>query len=209
MGVTIQCSLPADVNIEDGAEVIAILAGLPLETITTGPTAFDNQTFSCEKVKGVRIEPGTPKDSNIFLPLAVITLSGEMIDGSDIHHVYWHFEGLNGTKSINPESTPFWIAICKGLVDFFGGEMIYRDYTTSLCDYKQPSRHSNQTEARNIDVSNDLYEQMAERKRNLKPITIDDIRDAEQHANYDSQVYREADYVRNWRVETDPRYSNN
>ena len=41
---------------------------------------------------------------------------------------------------MSPPSTAFWIAIGKGLVDFFGGKLDYNDCDEKDVDYRKPAR---------------------------------------------------------------------
>ena len=180
MGVNVHCKLPADVRVDDAADVIGILAGLPIvDHHIINPQGFildfafhvpeaTEETNTYSTVAGVKID-----GCNGF-PMVDITLNGDMVDDTQAHHWYWHFEGDNGTRTFNPPTTGFWIAVCRGLVDFFGGEMIYADCGDSLCDYRQQAIHSNETD-------NDMvYEQMQYRKRHLTPLTKADLEHAEQ-----------------------------
>ena len=178
MGVNVHCKLPGDVRVDDAADVIGILAGLPIVdhhtirdqlgfAIHVPEATEETETYST--VAGVKIN-----GCSQGFPMVDITLDGNMVDDTQAHHWYWHFEGDNGTRFFNPPTTGFWIAVCRGLVDFFGGEMIYADCGDSLCDYRQQAIHSNETD-------NDMvYEQMQYRKRHLTPLTKSDLEHAEQ-----------------------------
>jgi len=163
MGVNVHTKLPADVRLKDAADVIGILAGLPLIN-----------DASYRRVEGVRIEG---KSKGGMPHLAEMHFEGKMVDGESVHFGLWHFEGPGGTRSFNPTSTPFWIAVCRRLVDFFGGELVYFDISGSLCDYRKLPRFSNDVEDRY--GGHDLFLRMEERKRNLKPITLEELADAE------------------------------
>jgi len=182
MGVNVKCTLPADVQVRDAAEVMGILAGLPMETKFVDRETFGkaySQTNSYERMPGVAVKGLVNSPT-----MADIILTGDMIDGEQIHFYYWHFEGQGGTRSFGPKSTAFWIAICKGLVDFFGGELVYNDCSDSLCDYKKSPRYSNDNEGGRFDSGDDLYDSMQERKHNLKPLTLDDLKAVHKYAAY-------------------------
>ena len=186
MGVNVQCSLPANVGISDASEVIGILAGLPVETIFVSGGKY-KEDWSYDTVPGVTIK------GNVTSPtMADISIKGDLIDGEKLHYYYWHFEGSNGSRSFSPKSTPFWIAICKGLVEFFGGELVYNDCSDSICDYRKVSRYSNDSEGFRFDDGEDLYTNMQERKRRIKPLTLDDLRAVREHASYQTpEVFEE------------------
>ena len=171
MGVNVHTKLPADVRLNDAADVIGILAGLPI-----------NEESGYLLVDGVRINSvdGGKREGKYFggMPgMAEMHFEGDMVDDEDLHFGLWHFEGSGGTRFFGPRSTPFWIAICRRLVDFFGGELVYYDISGSLCDYRKIPRFSNDVEDEY--GGSDLFLRMAERKRNLKPITLEELADAE------------------------------
>ena len=177
MGVNVQCTLPGDVRVGDASEVMGILAGLPLkEEHFKGRHGSEGWYYLT--VPGVKIV-GTS------IPTMVdIILTGDLIDGQPNHYYSWHFEGHDGTRSFGPKSTAFCIAVCKGLVDFFGGELIYNDCSDSLCDYRRTPRYNNNTEGFRRDAGDDLFRSMQERKRNLTPLTLEDLKAVHKHAAY-------------------------
>ena len=189
MGVNVDCKLPADVQVRDAADVMGILAGLPMETKFVDGKKFGttySQHNSYERMPGVEIKPTS-------IPAMVdISLTGDMVDGEKQHFYYWHFEGQGGTRSFGPKSTAFWIAVCIGLVDFFGGELVYNDCSGSICDYRKASRHSNDNEGGRFDMGDDLYESMQDRKHNLKPLTLDDLKAVHKYASYQTpEIFEE------------------
>tara|TARA_Y100000310_G_scaffold343303_1_gene450278 strand:- start:449 stop:1126 length:678 start_codon:yes stop_codon:yes gene_type:complete len=164
MGVNVHTKLPADVRLEDAADVIGILAGLPI---------INDASYL--RVDGVKVQGAA--NGTAMPQIAEMYFRGAMVDGEIDHFGLWHFEGPGGTRSFNPASTPFWIAICRRLVDFFGGELVYYDISDSLCDYRKIPRFSNDVEDHY--GGDDLFFRMQERKRNLKPITLEELADAE------------------------------
>ena len=171
MGVNVICTLPADVQVRYAADVIGVLAGLPTEE--------DHSCgFLSVSVPGVTVEASSSPS------LAQIMLEGQLIDGEEAHMGYWHFEGSGGRRTFNPTSTPFWIALCSKLVDFFGGELVYADCSDSLCDYRVTQRFT-------CDMDDDaIFEASQERLRTLEPLTSDAIEACENMA-----AYRTADYA--------------
>tara|TARA_R110000824_G_scaffold52052_11_gene144737 strand:+ start:2135 stop:2749 length:615 start_codon:yes stop_codon:yes gene_type:complete len=177
MGVNVQCILPADVKVKDASEVMGILAGLPIKEEYIGGRNGKEGWYHVTV-------PGVEVKNTGSISMVDILLKGDLIDGEPNHYYYWHFEGQGGTRYFGPKSTAFWIAVCKGLVDFFGGELIYNDCSSSVCDYSRISRHSNSTDGFRFDHGDDLYHFMNERKRNLKPLTLDDLKEVHEHAAY-------------------------
>lgn len=118
MGVDTRIYLPGVVSIEDASNVVGIAAGLHAFRLD-----LDHHGTWGVRVIGVTVT-GIP-----YLPrCAEIHLVGPMVDGSTKHFVLWHWEGGHGTdRLLMPRSTPFWQAIGRTLVEFFGG-------TLDLCD---------------------------------------------------------------------------
>jgi len=185
MGVNVQCTLPADVTVKDASEVMGLLAGLPIkEEYIEGRNGSEGWYYVT--VPGVKIE------NTRSLTMVDIVLQGDLIDGESNHYYYWHFEGHNGTRSFGPKSTAFWIAVCTRLVDFFGGELVYNDCSSSLCDYRKAPRYNNSHEGFMYDHGDDLYHSMNERKRNIKPLTLDDLKAVHQYASYQTpEIFEE------------------
>ena len=194
MSVNVICELPADVRVSDASEVIGILAGLPIvekhHLRSNGPLGIPTLVVEpTEDTDTYLTVPGVKVVGNHAIPeMADITLNGDLVDGEKEHLCYWHFESDNGTsRSIRPKSTAFWISICKGLVDFFGGELIYADCSSSSCDYKRDALYSNNTE------DDTVYEEMETRKRNIKPLTLEDLKEVHSLAGYDTPEIFEGD----------------
>ena len=64
------------------------------------------------------------------------------------------------------------------------GELIYNDCSDSLCDYRRTPRYNNNTEGFRSDFGDDLFLSMRERKRNLTPLTLEDLKAVHKHAAY-------------------------
>lgn len=173
MGVDINCYLPDSVSIEDAATALARLAGLPIERheMTTGWYAT---------VPGVATVglPGLPSCAEIRFER----------DGEQ-RHVLWHWDAnLQGHRLLAPRSTAFWIAVCRGLIDFFGGMMIYNDCNdhtdpatgATRFDYEQPDRG---WEA-NHPSTGEPWQRLQERLLALPPLTPEEIRQWDTQAAY-------------------------
>jgi len=186
MGINVKCTLPANVQVRDASEVMGILAGLPIkDNYVKG--RYGQEDWSYPTVPGVEVK------GNVNSPtMADVFIKGDLIDGEKSHFWYWHFEGHSGTRAFDPKSTAFWIAVCKGLVDFFGGELIYNDCSDSICDYRKASRYSNDSEGFRFDSGDDLYNSMNKRKHNLKPLTLDDLKAVHHLAAYQTpEIFEE------------------
>lgn len=182
MSVDCNIALPGRVEVDDVANVIGVLAGLPVRLEPLGEDSI------VSRVDGVKIETSDVHG------MVQITLSGELADGEHTHFVYYHFEGTfgrstyggrryqhEGVRSLSPRSTPFWVAIAKRLVDFFGGWVDYDDCDDCDLDYSLPERP-------NISPHDGKpWEQFHRNVAALKPITKQDMKAAAEWASYKVQ----------------------
>lgn len=167
MGVDCRVILPDRVRVRDVAEVIGILAGLN--------RSWDS-TKSWIEVEGVKVETTSVPE------MVSIILRGSLIDEQSDHSANFHFEGNPG-RLLFPRSTAFWIAVSKGLIDFFGGELDYNDSDSIDIDYKVPAKPNIAPEK-----GKDWYD-FQEALYNIKPLTIYDLIDANQYAAYKDSRY--------------------
>ena len=171
MGVDIRLTLPGDVRVKDAAQVMGVLAGLPVEQVAIGssPAIF-------VEVRGISIE-GT-----MFPETAKISLDGPMVDGAINHFVHWYFEGDRGFERVClPPSTAFWIAIARGLIDFFGGKVDYQDCYESEVDYEGPAYPFRES---NCPTDGELWDVFQKRILDLVPLTAEDLNAVRSFAAY-------------------------
>lgn len=122
MGVDCKIYLPMDVDDRALADAVGILAGLPKKLV-------DHSTYVSCDVNGVQTKPShTPSMGQIILSAP----SGKrLVDGEMGHEVNFHwgsrFKGQTWIL-LSPRSTPFWIAVGRRLIDWFGGFIVYSDY---------------------------------------------------------------------------------
>jgi hypothetical protein len=130
MGVDIRAYLPPHVRVNDVATVIGILSGLP--------KVKNDDENEWVRVQGVKVKTSMPEMCEIEM-IAPPDM-GKLVDGEKSHFVYCHFEHdgeldsdsgcepqLWGTKLLSPPSTPFWCAVMKRVVTFFGGYLKFND----------------------------------------------------------------------------------
>ena len=161
MGVDTSIVLPGDVRVADAAKVIGILAGQEKRwEETTGARWVE--------VEGVTVKS---YDTDALVGCALI----EFAD----HHVMWHFEVEHGKRLIMPRSTPFWLAVGKALVDFFGGTVDYQDCDATDVDYEAhtPRLHNDPED----DGPWDAFQQAL---YDIQPLTKADIKAMREHAAY-------------------------
>lgn len=170
MGVDITLSLPGDVRIRDVADIIGILAGCPITEHTGNYGTF-------KMVEGVKILGCNeiPCSEIVFTAPKGRTL----IDGEDAHTVLFHYEGVKYERSMIPRSTPFWIAVARRLVDFFGGTLVYQDCGTGRPNYRKPKpRKSNNPE------DGKAWHKFQAAKYGVRPLTMADVVAADKWAAY-------------------------
>lgn len=171
MGVDTKILLPPAVRIRDVADVVGALAGFPMQKRYFGKT--QNEGWSAGRPyddKGVMVKPC---DGSLVSCAHIIlsnTAENQIIDGQSGHHVMYHFEGgRNGERLLNPPSTDFWVAIGRGLVDFFGGTIDHSDCDDVDVDYEQPARAGIHAE------NDDEWYALQNRKLAVKPLTKADL----------------------------------
>lgn len=104
---------------------------------------------------------------------------GRLVDGERCHSVLYFFEGTKkGERMMIPPSTDFWIAIGKGLVEFFGGTLDYNDCDDSDVDFKRAARKDIHAEG------NEEWYSLQERKLAVKPLTKADLEATRKVASY-------------------------
>lgn len=129
MSVNTHIYLPCDVRFDDVANVMGILAGLDARLVPFDATKPWKGWYV--KVDGVDWRQShTPRMCIIELESAY-----EQADGQSSHEAFYHFENPDGSRCVSVGSTPFWIAVGRGLVKFFGGRMTYQD-TTDKVDFR-------------------------------------------------------------------------
>ena len=170
MGANCVIHLPGDVRVDDVAEVCGILAGLPFEWTESG------------KAKWVTVPGASVKTSSSTPEMVTVLLEGKLIDGTDHHFAHYFFEDMDrGTtdKVFHPTSNPFWCAVGKGLVDFFGGKADWNDCDKGSFNYRKAKPRK--TNAPSKDEPWDEF-QLAVSK--IKPLTKKDLKAAEKVSAY-------------------------
>lgn len=170
MGVNTKLYLPNSVQPRDVADVAGILAGLPFrwEKFSSGGEGQYVRVAGAQ-AKGLE----TVGMCEILLDARhkdVKKFGGKptLIDGEASHFCYFHFDTEMGMRVITPTSTGFWIAICKGLGEFFGGFLDYQD-----CD----DVPVNETfwEKQNLHWTDEAFDVFQKRQFEVKPLTVDDL----------------------------------
>lgn len=167
MGVDARITLPGFVSVVSVADVIGILVG-NRKQFGTLPGGHEYVEVEGVEVKGLPTLPGC----------ADIIIKDET--GEVSYYVLYHFEWQHdGTRGLMPRSRPDWLAIGKGLVDFFGGQIDYSDSDDVDVDYKVPPR----TELADLN-DGEVFDRTQERLRDLQSLTDADIEAMIPHAAY-------------------------
>lgn len=164
MGVDTRIYLSPGARVKEVAEVIGLAAGLPGRWEESGSTRW-------YAVPGVRVS------SNSGLPECCDI---EWVDqNGEGRRVLYHFEaGGHGCKLLMPRSTPFWIAIGRRLVDFFGGWIDYQDCDEEDMDYRQPLQYHCCPE------DGEPWKSFRQRMSEVQPITRSEYERSKQYAAY-------------------------
>jgi hypothetical protein len=123
MGCNTHIFLPTDVGPHEVRTVIGILAGLKAERLK-----FDRSNGTHVRVTGAE-EPGGIYSG--FETLLFKAPKGDtLVDGDETHFCNFHrMSRRNGHlwNCLTPTSTPFWCAIGRRLVEWFGGVVEFND----------------------------------------------------------------------------------
>lgn len=173
MGVDVKINLPDNVRIKDVAYLIGIVSGCPIQW---EPCEHDSN-HSWLRVKGVEV-----KQTNIveMAEISVRSTGHLLVDGEDMHYVFYHFENSHGGRSLGPRSTAYWIAVAHRLVDFFGGSIDYHSCDDVQVDYSKPKKLSRY----NCPEDGDDYWNFYKRLSEVKPITEEEMQHFDKFAAY-------------------------
>jgi hypothetical protein len=82
-----------------------------------------------------------------------------------------------------PPSTPFWIAVGKGLCKFFGGRIDYNDCDSTDWDrvYRRPRKNNSPGDG---EEWNDFQQAMFD----LKPVSVKEMKEANAVAAYQKEI---------------------
>ena len=176
MGVDSLIYIRRDARVRDIADVIGILAGLK-------PYRRD---FSQGDGWACHVD-GASADACKSLPqcceINIQAPDGyKLIDGEQSHYVLWHWEPsrmMGDYHLIMPRSTPFWIAIGRGLCKFFGGKIDYND-----CDPDGINARFKGMRKDNSPEDGKPWTDFQQAKLDLKPLTMRDLEKAGKWSSY-------------------------
>ena len=192
MGVDTKVLLSGDVQIREVGKVLAILAGLPKNRRVLDERSNPGAWY----VDITDISKTTPRltyHSVDGVPSMVeIILKGKMVDGEESHIVSYHFEPSDGKREhgmrlLYPRSTPFWCAIGKELVKFFGGWIDYND-----CDLTEVDFRARYPKLRNCPSEGKPWQAFQQKMWNLQPITVKDMQAVRKLTGYPDAGFERA-----------------
>ena len=176
MGTNAVVKLPAGTRMGDVANVVGILLGCEKEWFESG------------NARWIRVKRVEEKCSQSIPELAYIDIDLTGLDNpvavairesdGDTYEMSYHFEGGHGGPSINPKATAAKIALCKAVVQFFGGEANYND-----CDSVDINV---QVDGRNPIAPSDgkPWDDFQQALDNLKPLTANNMKAVGRWAAY-------------------------
>lgn len=179
MGVDTKLFLPNSVQPDDLADVAGILAGLPF--------SYETLKNSTSGIKHVNVYGAQAKPTSIAGMCEIVLDARQkdakkhgstaLIDGEDVHFAYFHFDTEMGMRLFSTKSTGFWIAVCKGLGNFFGGMLDYDD-----CD----AVPVNETfwEKQNLHWTDEAFDVFHKRLSEVEPLTVSDLIECNKLAAY-------------------------
>jgi hypothetical protein len=146
MGISVRIALPKSARIYDVANAAASLMGCHRRNI---------EYTLC---------------SSTLTRITFYGPNGSLVDGEDEHMLSFHNENeyLPSHNLLTVPSTPFWIAVGKGLAKFFGGLVDFNDSDTIAYDYEVAERNNLITNDADFDV---FYARL----NLIKPLNSDDI----------------------------------
>lgn len=180
MGVACRITLPTNVRLYNVAQVMALLAGAQIRLEES--KEYPGKPWV--RVDGVKTKPGCCDG------LSEITITDLGEDAKAIRNssdgtawCTYHFESdadAGEGRLMLPKSTAFWIAIGRGLVNFFGGEIDYQDCDSSECDYKKKWKSNRE----NCPSDGAPFWDLEERIKSVKPITAAEYQRCKKWAAY-------------------------
>ncbi len=176
MGVDTQIRLPGNVRIERVAEVMGKLVGLKSQIEAVEGSSSPGYL----RVAGLSFTSPLHAPSLACIHLAGIQEPGlGWRRGESTAMAYYNFESDGSSRSLHVKSTAFWIAVARGLVDFFGGSVVYQD-SDGAVGYSVPEKSDQLNQADDGDAFYDLERRIHE----IKPLTAEAFTAALQHAAY-------------------------
>jgi hypothetical protein len=177
MGVNAKCEFPYGTRVKDVAAVAAALLGHEKKH---EPIRGSSATFA--NVKGWKVEGAgsDPTLAHIVLDVIVDNPAAKLIRKSDgdRYHLLYHFEGNNGHPLIGPKCTAAKIALCAGIVKFFGGTVDFNDGDDKRVNMRVKARADIRASA---DPEWSLFQQ---RILAVQPITAEEISKYKKFASY-------------------------
>lgn len=178
MGINVSCNLSYGSRIRNIATVAAALLG---SEVKHEPINGSDGIFA--RAKGFKLTHAS--ESEVTLAYIVLDCTNDSPAARAIrqsdgvkYHLLYHFEGEHGGPLVAPACTAAKIALCAGLVNFFGGTCDFNDCDNTAVNLKVSRR-------KDILASNDpMWSVFQQRMIDVKPITAEDIKQYEKYASY-------------------------
>ena len=178
MGVNVKCELAAGTRIRDVAMVAAALLG---NKAAHSPIAGSDGIFA--RVEGVLPFERTSSIEMVYMvlkldmnnPAAAAIIKS---DGNPYHLSYHYEAGPLGEPLLMPACTAAKIALCVGLVKFFGGKVLYNDCAAKSPTLRRKPRPDIHAE------DNPDWDHFQRRILAVKPLTAADVAKYEKYSGY-------------------------
>lgn len=183
MGVDLNLYLPLDVDEPWITDAVGVVAGLPTEFKLHKDGLHE---FWATDVEGVKLNStGVPSMGSLDLEFPD---KRPFLDGEIHHSASYHFATeQNGSfyNMLMVRSRPFWIAVARKVVRFFGGILRYQDSGTDTLPNLARFKRRCPTRKHGL-LPNDgaLWRRAQEALSKLKPITVRDLIKANKRAAY-------------------------
>lgn len=181
MGLNCKAYIPTDVSGYDAIKVVGILAGLPSKRVK-----FDRSEGHGIEVHGTNLAASPVADG-------MTTFSFEpgkgkkLVDNQESHTCTFHYGARKNGKIWNllyPASTPFWCAVMKETVEWFGGILFYNDCSEKKNNFFKARRFCPVDRYKFVPDDGAAWERYVSELAKMVPVTSLALRRATRVAGY-------------------------
>jgi hypothetical protein len=183
MGVNITAEFVGGTRVDDVADAIGILLGLPKLPKQKESLSGNGNGWYVE-VKGVKVKASNAVPTMLYIEIDLTRTENEVAAAlreqeGDVYQMSYHLEsGKLGESHIIPKSSAEKIALARALVGFFGGWIDYNDSDSRAVNFRAP-RHP-QLHATN----GKRWQQFEQSMWDLRPLSKKDVAKVAKWAAY-------------------------